>query len=87
MKVPFLIGRLLFAGFFINSGISDLQKHKEMADYARSKGLPEPELAVTLSAVPMLTGGASLLLGVKPKLGAMALLSFIAGVSHVMHDF
>lgn len=87
MKAPFLIGRLLFAGFFINSGISHLQKRKEMAEYARAKGVPEPEVAVTLSAIPLLLGGTSLLLGVKPKLGAMALLGFLAGVSPVMHDF
>jgi uncharacterized membrane protein YphA (DoxX/SURF4 family) len=87
MKAPFLIGRLLFAGFFINSGISHLQKRKEMADYARAKGVPAPELAVTLSAVPLIAGGASLLLGVKPKAGAMAILGFLAGVSPVMHDF
>src|ERR1700728_601134 len=87
MKAPFLIGRLLFAGFFINSGVSHLQHRKSMAAYARAKGVPQPELAVTLSAVPLLLGGASLLLGVKPKLGAMALLGFLAGVSPVMHDF
>lgn len=87
MKAPFLIGRLLFAGFFINSGISHLQNRKSMAAYARAKGVPQPELAVTLSAVPLLIGGASVLLGVKPKLGAMALLGFLAGVSPVMHDF
>lgn len=87
MKAPFLIGRLLFAGFFINSGISHLQKRREMADYARSKGVPKPELAVTLSAIPLLVGGFSLALGVKPKLGAIALLGFLAGVSPVMHDF
>jgi len=87
MKVPFLIGRVLFAGFFINSGISHLQKRKEMAEYARSKGVPEPELAVTLSALPLLAGGTSVLLGAKPKLGALALLGFLAGVSPVMHDF
>jgi len=34
-----------------------------------------------------LVGGASVMLGVKPKLGAMALLGFLAGVSPVMHDF
>jgi uncharacterized membrane protein YphA (DoxX/SURF4 family) len=83
MKAPFLIGRLLFAGFFINSGISHLQKRKEMAEYARAKGVPAPELAVTLAAVPLIAGGASLLLGVKP----MAILGFLAGVSPVMHDF
>ncbi len=87
MKAPFLIGRLLFAGFFINSGISHLQKRREMAEYARAKGVPEPELAVTLSAIPLFVGGASMMLGVKPKLGAMALLGFLAGVSPVMHDF
>ena len=86
-RTPFLIGRLLFAGFFINSGVSHLQPRKSMAAYARAKGVPQPELAVTISAVPLLLGGASLLLGVKPKLGAMALLGFLAGVSPVMHDF
>jgi len=47
----------------------------------------KPELAVTLSAIPLLVGGFSLALGVKPKLGAIALLGFLAGVSPVMHDF
>ena len=87
MKAPFLIGRLIFGGFFIYSGISHLKERKSMAAYARAKGVPEPELAVTLSAVPLLVGGASVLLGVKPKLGAAALLGFLAGVSPIMHDF
>lgn len=87
MKAPFLIGRLLFAGLFINSGISHLQKRKAMAEYARAKGVPQPELAITLSAVPLLIGGASLALGVKPKWGAMAIVGFLAGVSPIMHDF
>jgi putative oxidoreductase len=87
MKAPFLIGRLLFAGFFLNSGITHLQKRKEMAEYARAKGVPAPELAVTLSALPLLAGGASILLGVKPKMGTMALFGFLAGVSPIMHDF
>lgn len=87
MKAPFLIGRLLFAGFFIHAGIGHLHNRKSMAAYARAKGVPEPDLAVTLSAVPLLAGGASILFGVKPKLGALALLGFLAGVSPVMHDF
>jgi uncharacterized membrane protein YphA (DoxX/SURF4 family) len=35
----------------------------------------------------LLAGGASLLLGVKPKLGALAVIGFLAGVSPIMHDF
>lgn len=87
MKTPFLIGRILFGGFFIYSGINHLRDREKMAPYTASKGVPAPELAVTLSAVPLIAGGASLLLGIKPKMGALAIAGFLAAVSPVMHDF
>jgi putative oxidoreductase len=87
MKAPFLIGRLIFGGFFLKSGIDHFRKRKEMAAYADAKGVPAAELVVTLAGVPLIVGGASLLFGVKPKLGSIALLGFLAGVSPVMHDF
>jgi putative oxidoreductase len=87
MKAPFLIGRVLFGGFFLYNGINHLLQAKDMAPYVESKGVPLPELAVKLSGVPLIVGGASLLLGVKPKLGTMAILGFLAGVSPVMHDY
>jgi len=87
MKTPFLIGRLLFGGFFLYNGINHLRNRRQMAPYAESKGVPKPDVAVTLSAVPLIVGGASLLLGVKPKFGAAAIIGFLAGVSPIMHDF
>lgn len=87
MKAPFLIGRILFGGFFLYNGINHLRNAEEMAQYTQAKGVPAPELAVKLSAIPLIAGGASLLLGVKPRLGSMAILGFLAGVSPVMHDF
>ena len=87
MKAPFLIGRILFGGFFLYNGINHLMQRKNMASYTASKGVPTPELAVTVSAVPLIAGGASMLLGLKPKWGALAILGFLAGVSPVMHDF
>lgn len=87
MKAPFLIGRLLFGGFFLYSGINHIKNHRQMAPYAESKGVPKPEAAIMLSGIPLIVGGASLLLGVKPKYGAAAILGFLAGVSPVMHDF
>lgn len=87
MKAPFVIGRLLFGGFFLYNGINHLKYARNMAPYAESKGVPAAELAVKLSAVPLIIGGTSILLGVKPKLGALAILGFLAGVSPVMHDF
>ena len=87
MKAPFLIGRMLFGGFFLYSGINHLMQRKNMAAYTASKGVPKPEIAVTATAVPLILGGTSMLLGLKPKLGAIAILGFLAGVSPVMHDF
>jgi len=87
MKAPFLIGRLLLGGFFVSNGINHLRNRDAMAGYVDSKGVPQPKLAVTLSAIPLLVGGASLILGVKPKWGSAAILGFLAGVSPIMHDF
>ncbi len=87
MKAPFLIGRILFGGFFLYNGIHHLMERKNMAAYTAQKGVPAPETAVTLTAVPLIVGGSSLLLGVKPKLGALAILGFLGGVSPIMHDF
>lgn len=87
MKAPFLLGRILFGGFFLYNGINHLKNAKAMAPYAESKGVPAGELAVKLSAIPLIAGGASLLLGAKPKLGAAAIIGFLAGVSPIMHNF
>jgi putative oxidoreductase len=87
MKAPFVIGRMIFGGLFLTAGINHLRHRKEMKPYVESKGLPAPQLMVTLSAVPLLVGGTSLILGIKPKLGALAVLGFLAGVSPLMHDF
>ncbi len=87
MKAPFLIGRLLFGGFFLYNGVNHIRSRAQLAPYAESKGVPKPKLAVTLSAIPLLVGGASLILGVKPKIGALAVLSFLASVSPMMHNF
>lgn len=87
MKTPFVIGRILFGGFFLYNGINHLLKKQEMAPYAASKGVPNAEFSVAASGIPLIIGGTSLLLGVKPKIGALAILGFLAGVSPIMHDF
>jgi putative oxidoreductase len=87
MKIPFLLGRLIFGGFFIYNGINHLKNRKSLAEYAKSKNVPSAELAVAGSGVLLLAGGTSVLLGVKPRLGALAILGFLAGASPMMHDF
>lgn len=87
MKAPFLLGRLVFGGYFLYSGINHFINRKPMAQYAGSKKIPLPELAVAGSGAALIVGGGSILLGIKPKLGTLAILGFLAGVSPLMHDF
>ena len=87
MRIPFLIGRMMFGGFFIMSGIKHFQQQKQMAQYAAAKKVPKPDLVVKATGTMLVLGGTSILLGVKPKLGTLAVIGFLAGVSPVMHDF
>jgi uncharacterized membrane protein YphA (DoxX/SURF4 family) len=87
MKIPFVIGRALFGSYFLYNGINHLKNRSSLAQYAGSKNVPKPDFAVTATGIAMLIGGTSILLGIKPKLGAAAIIGFLAGVSPIMHDF
>lgn len=87
MKAPFLLGRMIFGGFFLYSGINHFKEYKQMAQYARAKKIPMPEAAVLASGAVLTAGGASILLGAKPKLGTLAILGFLGAASPVFHDF
>jgi putative oxidoreductase len=87
MKIPFLIGRLVFGGFFLYNGINHLKERKSLTEYARSKNVPKAEAAVAATGIMLIAGGTSILLGVKPKLGVAAIAGFLAGVSPIMHNF
>jgi uncharacterized membrane protein YphA (DoxX/SURF4 family) len=87
MKFAFLLGRLIFGGFFLYSGINHFRARRQMVDYARTKGVPLPDFAIAATGVALLIGGASLLLGIKPRVGALSIAGFLAGVSPVMHNF
>lgn len=87
MRAPFFLGRLLFGGYFIMSGINHFKNKDQMTQYTAGKNVPMPDVAVTATGAALIAGGASILLGVKPKLGAAGLVGFLVGVSPIMHDF
>jgi putative oxidoreductase len=87
MKPLFLLGRLIFGGFFIYNGIHHFQEHKQLAQYAGAKKVPLPDVAVAVTGAEMILGGASVVLGIKPKLGAALIAGFLAGVSPLIHNF
>jgi putative oxidoreductase len=87
MKALFLAGRIAFGGFFIYNGLNHFLKWKSMSQYAGAKKVPQPEAAVICSGALLTLGGVLVALGVKPKLGAAAIVTFLASVSPVMHNF
>jgi uncharacterized membrane protein YphA (DoxX/SURF4 family) len=87
MKPLFLIGRIAFGGYFLYNAVNHLKKRKELAQYAASKSVPLPDVAVPAAAIPLLIGGGSILLGFKPKLGTAAIIAFLAAVTPMMHNF
>ena len=87
MKGLFLAGRLILGGFFLYNGINHFKQKEGMAQYAGAKNVPNPELAVLASGAMLAAGGASLVLGLKPKFGILPLLGFLATASPMFHDF
>ena len=87
MKAAFLLGRFIFGGFFLYNGINHFKQRRSLAKYAGAKHVPAPDVAVIASGIAMLAGGASILLGIKPKFGTLAIIGFLVGVSPLMHDF
>jgi putative oxidoreductase len=87
MEYLFLLGRILFGGFFLFSGFRHFTRASAMAPYAASKGVPAPRLAVLASGVLLVLGGLSVLLGVKPKWGVLFLALFLVPVSFAMHNY
>jgi putative oxidoreductase len=85
--IVFLIGRIIVGGFFVMNGFHHFAELKTMAGYAKAKGTPAPEVAVGGTGVILLLGGASMLLGYHPTIGAALLAIFLLGASFGMHNF
>jgi putative oxidoreductase len=83
----FLIGRLLYGGFFLVSGLDHFRKLGTMAPYAAAKGVPAPKLAVTGSGTLIILGGLSIILGFRPEWGVLLLSLFLVPTSFSMHSF
>ncbi len=83
----FLLGRVLFGGYFVYNGVNHFRNHETLKGYAGSKGVPKPHVAVSGTGMMLLAGGTSIVLGVQPKIGASLIIAFLLGVSPQIHDF
>lgn len=87
MEYVFFAGRLLLGGFFLWMGLQHLRNLENMSGFAASQGVPAPKLATAGSGVLLLVGGASVVTGIAPLLGVLALAAFLVPVTLKMHAF
>jgi putative oxidoreductase len=87
MDVAFLIGRIIFGGYWLMAAVNHFKNLAHMSEYAKAKGTPFPKLAVTGTGALLLAGGLSMLLGVYAPIGIVLLIVFLVGVSVQMHSF
>lgn len=87
MEWMVLVGRLLFAGLFLGSGVGHFTQTQMMAGYAQSKGVPSARASVIGTGVMIVVGALMVLLGVWADLGALLLVVFLVPTAVVMHGF
>ena len=86
MNIVFLVGRIIFGGYWLMASFNHFKNLNYMSEYAKAKGTPSPKLAVAGTGVILLVGGLSMLLGVYPVIGIILLIIFLLGVSFQMRN-
>ncbi|BCX15625.1 MAG: hypothetical protein KatS3mg097_517 [Candidatus Parcubacteria bacterium] len=87
MKYIFLLSRLILGFYFLSNAFNHFKNLSILAEYAKSKNVLKPKLAVIFTGFLLLIGGLSILLGVYIEIGVLALTLFFLPVSFIMHNF
>ncbi len=87
MDIVLLVGRVLFALLFINSGLAHFTQREAMAGYAQFKKVPAAKLMVLLTGFIILLGGIFVAAGIYADLGALLLAIFLIPTAFMMHNF
>ncbi len=82
-----LIGRLIFGFIFIMFGLNHLMQLEGLTQYAKAKGVPSTKVIVALTGIQLLFGGLTILLGIYPEIGALAIIVFLIPTTFIMHNF
>jgi uncharacterized membrane protein YphA (DoxX/SURF4 family) len=83
----FLLGRILYGGFFIVGGLNHFMHLGMMSGFVASKGVPAGKVAIVVSGLLIIFGGACIVLGCRPELGVLAIVVFLVPVTFMMHAY
>ena len=82
-----IVGRVVFGGFFVIAGIRNFIHFDERRDLKTNYGWTLPAPLLGLGFAVQILGGLSVLLGMWPVLGALALIVFLVPATALFHNF
>jgi putative oxidoreductase len=83
----FLLGRILYGGFFILGGLNHFMHLGMMSGFVASKGVPAGKVAIIVSGLLIILGGACIVLGCSPEIGVLCIVVFLVPVTFMMHAY
>jgi putative oxidoreductase len=83
----FVLGRILYGGFFVLGGLNHFQHLAMMSGFVGSKGVPAAKPAVMFSGLLIIIGGLSVILGYHVRIGLACIMLFLAPVTLLMHNY
>jgi uncharacterized membrane protein YphA (DoxX/SURF4 family) len=87
MRALFVLGRVIFGGYFVYNGINHFRNQEGLSQYAGAKGVPAVDAVIPGTGALLVAGGLSIVTGVKPRLGLAAIIGFLIPVTLQMHRF
>lgn len=87
MELLFLLGKILFGGFFVWNGIEHFTNVKNLTAYAKHVKIPMPKESVYFSGILLLVGGFSIIFEAWVGVGIICLLVFLLTVTFMAHRF
>jgi uncharacterized membrane protein YphA (DoxX/SURF4 family) len=82
-----LLSRVILGLYFLFNSFNHFKNLSMLSQYAQSKNVPFPKLAVIFTGILLLVGGLTILLGVYIEIGVFALTLFFLPVTFMMHNF
>ena len=87
MDILFLLGKIIFGGYFIYNAYGHFANLDALTGYAQSKKVPMPKTAVIITGIMLLIGGVSIISGQYVFIGLWLLIIFLVVTSILMHPF
>lgn len=85
--IIFLIGRVIFGGYFAMNGFNHFKNGKMLIGYSASKNVPMPHLAVYFSGLLILVGGVGIILNIYSIISLILIIVFLLPVSFMIHSY